>query len=278
MKAGATLNLFWDGAPVPRLRKDHATKLPGRRLSLHIMVQPEVAMKMLADPTLKSLGTLSRFLVVAPTSAAGTRLWRETPPEVPLALRGYHDVLAALLAQEAEKGDEPNELKPPALQLTPDARDIWVRFYNETELAMGPNAPWAAIKGLAAKLPEHAARIAGVMSLVANLQATEIGSDAIEGGIVLARYYAGEALRLVDGGATDPDLIFAERLLEWLQQRPDDAVYLAKIYQAGPRPIRDKATAVRIMGILEDHGWVRRARKALELDGAMRKEAWWLVR
>ena len=111
-----------------------------------------------------------------------------------------------------------------------------------------------------------------------NPLAIEIRLDAIDGGIALCRYYAGEALRLVDSGATNPDLILAGRLLNWLQQRPEDAVYLAKIYQAGPRPIRDQATAGRIIRILEDHGWVRRVRKPIELDGALRKEAWLLIR
>ena len=158
MKAGATLNLFWDAAPVPRLRKDIATKLPGRRLAMNIMVQPEVSMKMLADPTLASLGTLSRFLVAAPVSAAGSRLWRETPSDVALALRNYGDAVAALLSKEPQKGDEPNELRPPVLQFTRDARSAWIEFHNETEFAMKPDAPWEPIKGLAAKLPEHAAR------------------------------------------------------------------------------------------------------------------------
>ncbi|MET0527707.1 MAG: DUF3987 domain-containing protein, partial [Microvirga sp.] len=43
-----------------------ATLLPGRRLSLHLMVQPDVANLLLCDRLLADQGLLSRLLVTAP--------------------------------------------------------------------------------------------------------------------------------------------------------------------------------------------------------------------
>jgi hypothetical protein len=43
MKAGATLNLLWDGEPMPRVRRDYAEKLANRRLAMRVMVQPTIA-------------------------------------------------------------------------------------------------------------------------------------------------------------------------------------------------------------------------------------------
>ena len=55
--------------------------LPGRRLSLHLMGQPEVAALFPGDHVLGEQGLLSRFLVTAPASAIGNRPWREASVE-----------------------------------------------------------------------------------------------------------------------------------------------------------------------------------------------------
>ena len=205
MKAGATLNLFWDGAPIPRIRAgDGATKMPGRRLAVHLMVQPEIAARMLCDPTLNHLGTLARFLVVAPETSAGTRLWREVPPEADLALLRYGEALLALLRKRPATGDRPNELRPVALPLSPAARAMWIGFHDAVERDLAPAAELAPVRALGAKLAEHAARIAGVLTLAEASDAEEVGDAAMEAGIVLARHYAQEALRLADAGADQP--------------------------------------------------------------------------
>ena len=100
----------------------------------------------------------------------------------------------------------------------------------------------------------------------------------MEAGIVLARHYAREALRLSDAGATNPDLILAERLLAWVHGRPEDRLHMVKVYQHGPGAIRDKDTARRIIGILEQHGWLRRLPAGAEVEGKPRRDAWEVVR
>jgi hypothetical protein len=278
MKAGATLNLFWDGAPIPRIRAgDGATKMPGRRLAVHLMAQPEIATRMLCDPTLSHLGTLARFLVVAPETSAGTRLWREVPPEADLALLRYGEALLALLRKRPATGDRPNELRPVALPLSPAARAMWIGFHDAVERDLAPAAELASVRALGAKLAEHAARIAGVLTLVEASDAEEVGDAAMEAGIVLARHYAQEALRLADAGLTNPDLLLAERLLAWLHGRSEDRLHMVKVYQHGPGAIRDKDTARRIVGILEQHGWLRRLPPETVVDGAPRRDAWEVV-
>jgi hypothetical protein len=70
------LSRLWDGSPIDRVRateKEHTT-LFGRRLAVHLMVQPEIAHRLLAKSLYRSQGLLARFLIVAPTSLIGTRL------------------------------------------------------------------------------------------------------------------------------------------------------------------------------------------------------------
>ena len=71
----ARLCKLWDGAPINRVRGgDGAATLPGRRLALHLMVQPIAARPLLADPIASGQGFLPRFLIAEPASTIGTRL------------------------------------------------------------------------------------------------------------------------------------------------------------------------------------------------------------
>ena len=82
--------------------------------------------------------------------------------------------------------------------------------------------------------------------------------------------------RLVGLATVAPDLALAEILRDWWKtQQPK--LYLSKIYQYGPYAIREAETARRIVGILEEHGWLVRLAPNTIIDGAARRDAWELV-
>lgn len=82
LRTATGLSSVWDGESIRRVRAgDGASILPGRRLSMHLMVQPDVASILLNDRLLTSQGWLSRTLFTAPNSAAGMRKWREAAPQ-----------------------------------------------------------------------------------------------------------------------------------------------------------------------------------------------------
>ena len=89
LRTSAALSIMWDGTPIRRVRAgDGAVLLPGRRLALHLMVQPDVGNMLLSDSLLADQGLLSRLLVTAPPSAAGSRFWREPDPDAQANIRG----------------------------------------------------------------------------------------------------------------------------------------------------------------------------------------------
>ena len=54
LKTAAMLSELWDGKPIKRVRAlDGVTILPGRRLTLHIMIQPDAAAGFLCNGTLR---------------------------------------------------------------------------------------------------------------------------------------------------------------------------------------------------------------------------------
>jgi hypothetical protein len=129
------------------------------------------------------------------------------------------------------------------------------------------------IAGFAGKLPEHAARLAGVLTILANADAVEISGGDMAAAITLAQHYQGEALRLFEAGFINPDLLLAEKVLAFVRQRGGE-VSLRCIYTLGPNAARDRATALRIMSILEKHGWVIRIPGGADIDGHHSRDVW----
>jgi hypothetical protein len=134
------------------------------------------------------------------------------------------------------------------------------------------------VRGLANKLPEHAARIAAVLEMVRDIHASEVTAAAMESGIELAQHYAAEALRLYGASRVNAELQLALQLLNWLLSRDKPVVSLPCIYQHGPSVIRDKARAAKVTAILEDHGYLVRIKGGAEIEGNWRRDAWRIVR
>jgi hypothetical protein len=279
MRTGALLNTLWDGDAIRRLRvTTGAAYLPGRRCSAHIMVQPAIAARFFADATLAGIGTLARTLLVAPQGTAGTRFFRDASPAAGAALADYDARLAGLMSKPTRaRGDDPTVLDPLPLTLDADARIMWIAFHDAAEAAQGADGPLRPVHAFASKMAEHAGRLAAVLTAYADPDAVEVGAEAMAGGIALAQHYAAELLRLHGAAGVSPDLDLAARLLAWWQARPDPRCHLSAIYQRGLNAVRDAATARRIVGVLEEHGYVDRLRAGIELEGAPRNEAWELV-
>lgn len=116
LRTAAMLSEVWDGKPVKRVRAlDGVTILPGRRLSMHLMVQPGAAAGFLGNSTLKDQGLLSRVLAAAPESLAGTRLHRAVDPADDHAIRSYGARILALLEapRQPSRGWRTNWIRPP---------------------------------------------------------------------------------------------------------------------------------------------------------------------
>ena len=276
LRTAAGLSELWDGEPIRRVRAGDGTLvLPGRRVAIHLMAQPDVAAIMLSDRMLISQGLLSRCLISAPESISGTRVWREPSDSVDAAIKRYGARLLHLLERPLPLKDGKNELAPRVLRLAADARKLWIAFANSIERQLAPEGPLCAVKGIANKLPEHAARLAGVLALVSDAETSEIPAEQMAAGIMLAQHYVAEALRLFEASRVSDDLRLADKLLRWLLGPwSEDFVSLPNIYQKGPNAIRDKTTAARLVAILEDHGWLNRERSGAEIAGQYRRDAW----
>lgn len=273
LKTAAALSTLWDGSGIRRLRAgDGVTDLPGRRLALHLMVQPDAAADFLSEPILRDQGLLSRLLVAAPETLAGTRAWREPAAGLDLAMRRYVAVILDLLERPAPAANEAgNELTPRALALSADAKRAWVAFHDQIETAMASGGALEGLRDVAGKAAENAARVAGVLAIVENPDASIIGAAAITNACELMAWYVGEALRLSGQHRLPASVRNAVKLLDWLRARDGSEISLRDIMRTGPNPVRGKAEAEAALAKLDEHGWTVR-------QGDGRGARWTLVR
>jgi Protein of unknown function (DUF3987) len=280
LRTAAGLSAAWDGEPIKRVRGgDGVIVLPGRRLAMHLMAQPDVASALTNDRLLAEQGILSRCLATAPGAASGTRMWHEPSPESDTSIKRYGGCLLQILEKPLPLApDTQNTLSPRILPLAPHAAGIWKRFYNHIERRVAPGDELEPVRGLANKLPEHAVRLAAVLTLVQDIDAGDVGADALAAGIELAQHYAAEALRLSGASGISGKLRDAQRLLRWLHSLPEPLVSLPDIYQRGPNAIRDKATASDLVQLLSDHGHLIPITQGAMIAGHHRREVWRIVK
>lgn len=279
MRTAALFNTLWDGDPIRRKRIGTGTSfLPGRRCSAHIMLQPVIADELFGKNLFDGIGLTARMLLVAPNSTAGTRLYCEAPLGSSADLERYNERIRDLLMRPPVTSPEmPDALQPPAMHLHRDAKAAWVKFHDECENAVLPDAVLSRIRAFAGKLAEHAGRLAAVLTVYDDPDAMEVPLTAMQWGIQLAFHYANEMLRLADGASIPPELQSARRLLSWWQSLPDSDLHIAYIYQNGPSNVRNAESARKAVRILVEHGWAEPLLAGTIVDGARRKEVWRLV-
>ncbi len=280
LKTAAGMSDLWDGKTIKRVRSgDGASIIPGRRLSVHLMVQPMVFSQFYSDKLLESQGVFSRILVAAPDSEAGKRFYKPVSSQDVQALQTFAcSLVNALRAPLPLAAGKRNELSPRLVELSPKAKELLIKFSDHVERQLAEGQPYHPIKPLANKLAEHAARMAATKTLFADLLAAEIDHHVMAEAITLAEFYAGEALRLRGALCINPMLALAEKALTWMQTKwGEGLISLPDIYQFGTHGIEDKNTALKIVNILQDHGWLVRVNGGSVVRGQKRRDVWQIV-
>ncbi len=279
LKTLSALNDLWQGNPIRRTRSGdgHAT-LYGRRLAIHLMVQPRVAHGFMVDPLAAETGFLPRFLICEPPSTIGTRLHAKARGDRP-ALEAFNRRLAEILERPLPMDPETRELETRTLRLTPEAEVLLIRFSDVIEEAQAPGGDLAHVTAHASKAAEQAARIAGVLTLWRDLKAEAVTVQDMADGIALAQFYLSEARRLSEAASLSPEIERAEALRRWLLGNwPHPEVMVRDVVQFGPSALRESPKARRALEMLERHGWLSRLPKGEKVRGAARREAWRIVR
>src|SRR5208282_3496525 len=110
-----------------------------------------------------------------------------------------------------------NALAPRRLEFDTAAKSQWLGYADHVERLLAPGKRLEPIRGFANKLPEHAARIAGVLAFVDDPECGSISRDMLDQAVKIADFFTTEALRLFEAGSCSPELRQAEKLLDWIK-------------------------------------------------------------
>jgi hypothetical protein len=263
----ATFSDLWSGAytATARASLDAPTSMHNRRLSLSLMLQPNLAAMLFDNPTLFGQGFLSRCLPAFPGSLIGHRPYRRTTPDP--RLDAFDNALDKLLALEVPMNLTTGDLNPHPLPLTDAALACWIPEHDRLESALAGD--YADIAEVANKAPEQILRLAGIQTAIESSPA--IGPEHIERAAVLVQWHLEEwltlSVRLVEHRR---EVALPKVLLDWLEQRRattgQDLFALTEIYKSGPRAFRGQTQTARDMcQVLVNRGYLRTEGKQYRL-------------
>jgi hypothetical protein len=290
LKTACGLSNLWDGKPMTKVRKGEGSKVHyGRRLSLHLMIQPVVLTQLLNNDTLMGQGILSRCLFSAPAPLAGTRKYLEVDLSRDRTILDFYELINRLQDRPYPKnGSGENKIFCPGDALSPKpvgfeegAKKRWVEFHDETDRKMKEDGEYYPIKPFASKAAEQVSRIAAIFafsetSFVSDKE-LRIDLQQLDRAIELVDYYLSEALRILSRSSSDPNTHLATLTLEWIKRSRSDQIFsIADVYQRGPSQIRGAKKAKAIMKILQEHNHVIEVPDAI-IDGKKTRSAWRLV-
>jgi hypothetical protein len=104
-----------------------------------------------------------------------------------------------------------------------------------------PHRRWLTCGCPTDKAAEQAARIAGVLQIIDDVNATVVQADAMVRACELADWYLQEAARLAIEAAIPTELRDAHTRLGWIRDHGIETVTAAFLQKHGPGPLRIKA-------------------------------------
>lgn len=283
----AAFSNLWDGKDINKVRSGTGSiNLPGRRLALHMSIQPLVAQRLFANNELRDQGILSRVLVAMPDSLKGTRFLREDEETLSArhrakeSLNKFGEKIVGLLSrQPAVSKYDPLELTPRTLMLEATTRTRLVNFYNAVEAQQIDGGLYEKVSGFAGKAAEQAARIAGNLAMFENPDTESIGPDHMAVAISLMGFYLDEAVRIFDTGHVPQHILEAADLWNWIcNHYHGEFIDPSCIANRAPQQFRTTEKAKEMIRILVEHGYLEKSEEKRTICGRVSRMAYRIIR
>jgi hypothetical protein len=246
------LNQAWDGSDLRNNTQSNGfMSATNPRATLNLAMQQNVFNEFIGNGQAKGMGTLARFLIAKPTSLMGTRFYEEPKP-VNQCMLGFTNRIIELL--ETPRNYEYDYLNPQVLTLSPEAKGLWIAFYNQIEKELVHELE--SIKAWGAKCADNASRLASQFHAFKG-NGLVINADCMISAIKVLEYFLNEQLRLEQSG----DLVHKQKLLDWMIKEYKDKGFIVEyeIQQRCPNDLRKKKDfRERILKALMDDGFIQR--------------------
>ncbi len=265
MRNLSLLNTLWDGQPLRIDRKSGASyTVDGARLTMGLAVQPETVKAFLdaSKGLARGIGFLARFMIAWPESTQGDRMFKNPPSCWPDRER-FHRQLNTLLSRPLDF-DENGRLNPQMLELSTDAKKIWIAFHDDVETELRPGRDMAEARDVASKAADNAARLAALFHVFENSPGGSIGSDHMETAARIVSWHLYEARRFIGEIALPVEQTNALKLDAWLieycRREKTMEVSTRHLQQNGPYATRKKDDLDQALEELKEAGRIRSAK------------------
>lgn len=246
-------------------------------LTMHLMFQPYLLASVYGDRELLDQGILPRILPVFPSSNIGSRPFRGVNAHDAEARDEFHARCFELLTEFASMRAEPlfgsgGHYGDNVLELSGEAKDVLIKFYNEIEGQSGEGGAYAGIRSFASRAAENATRLGAIFTVFDDPDSQYMQSVAAESGCQLMRYYLAAYDHICETSAAKKAAGEAVELGKWLYGAvgPGGTSHDKHLSQFGPAAFRDLARRRSALEKLSAHGWLRYLPKGTEVDGAKR--------
>ena len=216
----AMLNQLWDGKPLAvDRRSSESFVVEHARLTVSLMIQAATLHEFYqkSGALARGIGFFARFLISHPESTQGYRTFAEEPDSWP-ALNAFNSRITTILSRSAPF-NERKKLTPSLMSLSPEAKDLWVNYYNAVEEQLREGGELAEVRDVASKSADNAARLALLFQVFEHGFGGEVSGECFASAARIAAWHLHEARRLFIELALPAGLANAARLDEWLVKR-----------------------------------------------------------
>jgi putative DNA primase/helicase len=182
-----------------------------------------------------------------------------SPPDGWPAMAAFNNRLTAILDRQAPVDDN-GVLTPSMLDLSPDAKSIWVAFHDQIEALLGNGGELYDLRDVGSKAADNVVRLAALFHVFeGNIGA--IDAAQVESAAQIMTWHLLEAKRFLGELAMPPELANPMRLESWLinycRRVGADKVPTREVQRNGPSGLRDKAVITKAVKELADLGRAR---------------------
>jgi Protein of unknown function (DUF3987)/Primase C terminal 2 (PriCT-2) len=257
MRTLGALNVLWDGGTLQVDRVSGGSfVVRGARMSINIQVQAAVLRDFMEGTKglARGSGFLARFLIAAPETRQGTRMFQDAPATWP-ALDDFNARIAELLAAPANTNDD-GTLAPTVLDFSHEAKAAWIECHDKIEKAIGPIGEFVDVRDVAAKAADNIARMAALFHFLNERNGYgHIGPNAVRSAAAVVIWHLYQAKHFLGPLSSSPEEARAAALDGWLRDHcRREGVSTAStrtIQQFGPvraRKALDEALAALVEG------------------------------
>lgn len=211
MASLAFINALWDGEQITKDTKGNGEDFCANpRGTAHLMAQDGIFRTFLEanGGQSREIGTVARALLCQPETTRGTRFYREDGGT--FGIDTFNSRISELLRRPVYL-DEKGVLTTTPMHLSPEAKAVWVEYYDNVERQIAPGGRYSGIPDIAGKSPENAARLATVFAYTVGDGV--VSADTMRGACIVAEWYLDETLIYL-GDDVEPEIVKDTKAVE----------------------------------------------------------------